>query len=239
MSLSFIDERWSWDNLDLWKYVEEGNLPKSWEKFFDDETKSGLKYISENISLSKIIYPSPNLVFRAFCLPLEKVRVVVVGQDCYHDGNAVGICFSIPVGAKINPSLLNIYNELENEGYKPVRNGSLQHWADQGCLMLNTALTVEKSNPESHLSFWYDFSEKLFNYISDNTKNVAWILMGKHASGFKHCAEKNGHKAFITSHPSPFSAHRTFQNYPSFLNSGIFREVNKYLKTHYDKEIKW
>lgn len=237
--LKFIEEKWSWENMELYQYIEEGNLPSSWRDFFDDKTREKLKVISDKIKCSKVIYPTPNLVFRAFSLPLEKVRIVVLGQDCYHDGNAVGICFSIPVGSKINPSLMNIYNELENEGYKPNRNGSLQHWVDQGCLMLNTALTVEKGNPESHLKFWYEFSEKLFNYISDNTKNVSWILMGKHAARFKYCADRNGHRAFITSHPSPFSAYRNFQGYPAFIDSGIFRQVNDFLRKNGKTEILW
>lgn len=177
----FIDEEWSWKNMTLWQYVQERNLPQTWSDFFNrEDIQKILQRISDDISeesKSSVIYPPPNRVFRAFSLPLEKVRVILIGQDPYHDGNAVGLCFSIPPGAKTNPSLQNIYNELESEGYKPKRTGSLVHWAQQGCLMLNTALTVEKGSPESHLKFWYPFAEQLLQYVSDNTKNVAWLLM--------------------------------------------------------------
>jgi len=235
MSLKFIDEEWSWENTSLWNYVCEGNLPKKWQDFFDQkDIQKILQEISEQIS-NQIVYPSPNRVFRAFNLPLDKIKVVIIGQDPYFDGNAVGVCFSIPPGRRINPSLQNIYTELESEGFSPQRTGSLLHWVEQGCLMLNTALTVEKNNAESHLAFWRPFAEKVLQYISLHTKNVAWILMGKHAASFQHCAQRNGHKAFITSHPSPFSARRPFQNYPAFIGSGIFQQVNDFL----DKQIKW
>lgn len=240
MTIKFLDEEWSWKNITLWEYLEEQNIPKAWKTFFEKEDiREILKKISTDIfheSKDCVIYPSPNHVFRAFSLPLEKIKIVVLGQDCYHDGNAVGICFSIPPGAKINPSLTNIYNELESEGYLPKRTGSLLNWVNQGCIMLNTALTVEKGSPESHLKFWYPFAEKILEYISVNTKNVAWLLMGKHAASFKYCADRNGHKAFITSHPSPLSAYRPYQNYPAFIGSGIFREINKFLGK---KKIKW
>jgi uracil-DNA glycosylase len=238
--IQFIDEECSWKNMTLWKYIQEGNLPRSWSDFFDQEDiQKILRQISDNIvreSKDCIIYPPINRVFRAFTLPLEKVRVIVIGQDPYTCGNAVGLCFSIPPGAKTNPSLQNIYSELENEGYKLKRTGSLLHWANQGCLMLNTGLTVEKGNPESHLKFWYPFAEQLLQYVSDNTKNVAWLLMGKHAAAFKRYTDKNGHKAFITSHPSPLSAYRPFQCYPAFIGSGVFRQVNDFLGA---KKIEW
>lgn len=236
----FIDEEWSWKNMTLWQYVQERNLPQTWSDFFNrEDIQKILQRISDDISeesKSSVIYPPPNRVFRAFSLPLEKVRVILIGQDPYHDGNAVGLCFSIPPGAKTNPSLQNIYNELESEGYKPKRTGSLVHWAQQGCLMLNTALTVEKGSPESHLKFWYPFAEQLLQYVSDNTKNVAWLLMGKHAAEFKKLANKNGHKIFITSHPSPLSAYRPFQSYPAFIGSGVFKQVNDFLDTG---KIEW
>ena len=237
MSLKFLDEEWSWKNMTLWDYIREGNFPKSWKEFFlQKDILQILKYISDNLSNKCIVYPSPNNVFRAFNLPLEKIKVIIIGQDPYHNGNAVGICFSIPPDSKINPSLVNIYNELENEGYKPKRTGSLLHWVNQGCFMLNTALTVEKGNPECHLKCWYPFTKQILDYISKNTHRVAWFLMGKHAAGFKDYALVNGHKSFITSHPSPLSAYRPYQNYPGFIGSGVFKRINKFLG---DEKIEW
>lgn len=239
-TVNILDEEWSWQNMSLWDYVSEGNLPKTWINFFGGEDiKEILRKVSEDISNESkgcVIYPPPNRIFRAFKLPLDKIKVVIIGQDPYTCGNAVGICFSVPQGAKVNPSLVNIYNELESEGFSPKRTGSLLSWVYQGCIMLNTALTVEKDNPESHLKFWYPFAEQVLDYISKNTKNVAWLLMGKHAAAFKGCADINGHKAFITSHPSPLSAYRPYQSYPAFIGSGIFKQINEFLG---DKKIIW
>ena len=235
--IRILDEEWSWKTTTLQQYLDEGNIPSHWKSLFEEEElREILKNISENISKDRIVFPPPNRVFRAFSIPMEKIKVVILGQDCYHDGNAVGICFSVPLGGKINPSLVNIYNELESEGYKPKRNGDLSPWVNQGCIMLNRALTVEKGNPESHLSYWYPFSERVLKYISENTCNVAWLLMGKHAASFKEYTESNGHKAFITSHPSPLSAYRKYQNYPAFIGSGIFKEINNFLG---EKKIDW
>lgn len=235
MSLRILDEEWSLKTMSLEKYVREGNI--SWDFFRKDELLSILKSISESLEKEKdyIIYPSLNHIFRAFSVPLEKVRVVVIGQDPYHDGNAVGLCFSIPPKRKINPSLQNIYKELENEGYTPVKNGSLVHWAKQGCLMLNTALTVRKGEPESHLQLWSPFTKMCLEYVARNTQGVAWLLMGKHATAFKKYTEMNGHRGFITSHPSPLSAYRGFGEYPAFIGSGVFRKMDEFL----EKKIEW
>lgn len=238
MSLKIIEEEWSWNNISLWEFVKEKNFPIEWKDFFENENiQEELKIISEKIKESKIIYPPPNLVFRAFTISLEKIKVVILGQDPYHDGAAVGLCFSVPTNRKINPSLQNIYKELENEGYHPNKNGDLSKWAEQGCLLLNTALTVEKSSPESHTGYWVKFTEKLINYISCNTTNIAWILMGKKALEFlPDIKNVENHKVFICSHPSPFSAYKTDGKHPAFFGSGIFKNVNKFLET---KKIEW
>ena len=244
MAIRILDERWS--DISLSILIKERTFPARWNSFFSrpDVYKKLVEIANEieNESKGCIVYPSADKIFRAFYLPLEKIKVVIIGQDPYHDGNAVGICFSVPPGKKINPSLLNIYTELESEGYKPKRNGDLSHWLNQGCLMLNTALTVEKANPEAHLKFWYPFSELLLDYVAKSTHNVAWLLMGKPASEFKNFAEINGHKAFITSHPSPLSAYRPFRTYPAFIGSGVFKKINEFLheSAHdFREEIEW
>lgn len=231
----FLDEEWSLQNMTLEKYVEEGNV--DWDFFRKTEVKTILKRISDLLEKEKekIIYPSLNHIFRAFSLPLEKIKVIIIGQDPYHDGNAVGLCFSVPPNKKINPSLMNIYKELENEGYTPCKNGSLVHLIKEGCLMLNTSLTVRKAEPESHLNIWRPFTEKCLEYISERTRGVAWLLMGRHATVFKKYAERNGHKAFITSHPSPLSAYKSFGEYPAFIGSGVFRKIDDFL----EKKIEW
>ncbi len=245
--LKILDEEWSWTNMTLWDYLFEGNWPKKWKKFFTrEDVQKELVYISDEIikeSKGCIIYPSPNRVFRAFSLDPQKIKVIILGQDPYHNGNAVGLCFSIPPGKKINPSLLNIYKELENEGYKPDKTGSLVHWHEQGCLLINTALTVIKGNAETHVHIWADFTEKLIHYLSTSRKNIAWVLMGAKALSYNRDIDKtNGHKSFITSHPSPLSAYRGFgkgMKYPAFMDSGLFKDVNNFLDENGKKKVKW
>jgi len=243
--IKILDEEWSWKTMTLWEFLCEGNYPRLWEKFFLREDIQALLYkiSAEIVEESKDceIYPPIHKVFRAFFkIDLSKIRVIVVGADPYHNpGSAVGICFSVPPGVPVNQSLKNIYKELKSEGYNPDETGSLLHWIDQGCLMINTALTVEKGNAGSHTHIWYSFTEKLLEYISENTKNVAWLLMGKDAAAFKGYCTKNGHQSFITSHPSPLSAYRPYQNYPAFLGSGIFDSVNNFLSEKKFKKILW
>ena len=238
--IKFIPEKWSWANVSLEKLIAERNVPIEWLSFFNrPEVQAEIKKISDTIKTETeqglIIYPPPNLVFQAFTVPLEKIRLVLLGQDCYHDGAAVGLCFSVGKTSKINPSLLNIYRELENEGYSPDKNGDISHWAKQGVFMYNTALTVRKSAPESHLELWKNFSNLVLTEISENVKNVGWILLGSKACAFR----PNNQTAFITSHPSPFSAHKGFRQYPAFLGSDLFKKIDAFLVEHNQPPMKW
>ena len=240
MNLELVDGTYDWKDMTIIDFLNEGNIPTEWKKLFLSEIET-LQDIS--ISLNKIkyiIFPPIHQVFRAFYLtPLHKIKTVILGQDPYHNGSAVGICFSVLSGNKINPSLQNIYNELENEGFRPKKDGNLFHLCEQGCLLLNTALTVEKGDPESHVSIWYEFSEKVIRYISENTSNTAWLLMGKKALDFKTHIDTSKHKIFGTSHPSPLGAYRPYRNYPAFISSGVFRQINNYLQKINKKPIKW
>jgi len=183
------------------------------------------------------IYPYINQVFRAF-IPLEKIKVVVLGQDPYHNGSAVGYCFSVLPWNKVNPSLRNMYKELRGEGYEIKEDGILTQWVDQGCFMINTALTVEKGCPDTHTSFWYDFTESAIKYVADNCKNVVWLLMGAKAHKFKKFIPKE-QLSICTSHPSPFSAHRSSATVPSFLGSNAFIEINARLEEDGETQINW
>lgn len=237
--IHLTEEKWCWTTLSLEKFIEEGNMPELWRDFFRrSDIREELEKISSALSEEhKTIYPSIDRVFRAFLIPVEAIKVVVLGQDPYHDGSATGLCFSSESGKRIPPSLRNIYTELEKEGYNPPRTGSLMHWATQGCFMLNTALTVNKDCPESHVHIWREFSGKLLRYISEKTEGVAWLLMGKKAMDFSDYVDlKRGHKIFCTSHPSPFSANRGFRSYPAFIGSGMFQEINNFLGK---RKIEW
>ena len=232
---TFLDEEWSWKTLSLWKYLEEGNIPSHWQEFFfQDKVQQKLQEISKHLEEEKktsIIYPPINRVFRAFFLNPKKIRVVILGQDPYHNGNAVGLCFSVPTKAGMNPSLVNIYNELESEGYVPKRDGNLQKWADQGVFLINTALTVNKGDAGSHTKYWYSFTEMLVSYLCES--NIVWLLMGKDAIEFSPLIKKG--KTVSSSHPSPLSAHRPYREHPAFIGSGVFRKVNDFL----EKKIIW
>jgi uracil-DNA glycosylase len=236
--VTFSEKSYSWEDMTLQDYIQEGNTPINWENFFSNNEEH-LHKISTSLSKEnpKKIYPAPNKIFRAF-IPLSKIKVVVLGQDPYHNGSAVGYCFSVLPGNKINPSLRNIYKELKQEGFDVKEDGILTHWAEQGCFMLNTALTVEKSYPDSHTVYWYDFTENAIKHIASECKNVVWLLMGSKAHKFQEFIPPS-HLTLCTSHPSPFSAHKSYRGIPSFLGSGIFNTMNIYLEEHGIKPIKF
>lgn len=246
-TLEFLDENWSWEDMSLEEYIREGNYPKlceGWKQFFEQSNiRAELYKISERIEYDVknniTVFPSIQHVFRAF-IPLEKIKVIILGQDPYHNGSAMGLCFSVLPGNSINPSLKNIYTELKQEKYSPIKDGCLLSWAEQGCLLLNTALTVRKREPESHLDAWHSFTENVLQYVVKNTTGVAWIFMGAKAVSFlEHLKCGQNHKSFITSHPSPYSASKPFRSYPAFLGSNVFRDVNKWLKKIGKTPIDW
>jgi uracil-DNA glycosylase len=237
MTYILKDEKWSWKTHSLKNFIEEGNIEESWIDFFKEQD-----YLIESISDSlesetkhKTIYPELYNVFRTFFLPLNKIRVVILGLDPYHNSNATGLCFSVPKGGKINPSLRNIYKQLKLEGFTPDESGCLNHWLEQGCFMLNTALTVEKGKPESHIKIWKEFSINLIKHICKNTKGVVWLLMGSKAISFSEFIKEKEKNILCVSHPSPFSCFRKAGEHPSFMNSGVFTKINNFL----EKNIKW
>lgn len=243
MSIKFTEETYSWGTMSLWQFLKEGNVPSSWKDFFlREDVQQDLFNISNSLSdevkQGITIYPSINQVFRAF-IPLNKIRVVLLGMDPYHNGSAVGLCYSVLPGNAINPSLRNIYTELKNEGYQVNEDGILTHWVDQGVLMINTALTVAKSDADSHTSYWYDFSEKVIKYIAENTENTIWIMTGSKAQEFQKFVTRKTHRVIVTSHPSPLSAYRVFRHWPAFLGSNIFKDVNDHLQRLGEQVIKW
>lgn len=236
--INFINEKWDWKRDSL---LDITDSLVGWEDFFSrPDIKEDIAHISEKLKEKAnsgiIIYPEIYQVFRTFSLPPEKIDLVLLGQDPYHDGNATGLCFSIPKGSKLNPSLRNIYTELKNEGYMITEDGDISYLLKNGVFMLNTALTVEKGDPESHLEVWYQFTEKVISYIAEK-KSVVWLLMGAKALAFQKIINqtKFPQKIFATSHPSPFSAYKSFydkigkKQVPSFLNSGVFREIENYI----------
>ena len=218
-------------------------LPESWLKHLKDEFNKpymvNLKAKLQNLKKNKIIfYPPGSLIFNSFNLtPLEKIKVVILGQDPYHGpGQAHGLCFSVPEGVRPPPSLLNIYKELENDLGKKVnfQNGNLEAWANQGVFLLNTTLTVEKSKPLSHQDLgWSKFTDKVIALINKELKNIVFILWGSHAQTKKNLIDLNKHHILTSPHPSPLSAHR------GFFGSKPFSKTNDFLESKQIDKITW
>lgn len=226
MNIQFLDIYYDWSTISLKNFLDEGNIPSGWLSFFTD-TKT--QFIVENISNyldneKETIYPPINQIFRSlYFVKPQNIKVVILGQDPYHNGSAVGLCFSVKKDNYINPSLKNIYKELKNEGFNPEENGDISHWAKQGVLMLNTSLTVRKGQPGSHTDVWYNFTIHLIKNIGQN-KEIKWILLGRDAqSVIKYIKGQT----LCASHPSPFSANKKCGNYPPFIGSGIFKEISE------------
>ena len=218
-------------------------LSESWLKHLKDEFNKpymvNLKEKLQNLKKNKIIfYPPGSLIFNSFNLtPLEKIKVVILGQDPYHGpGQAHGLCFSVPEGVRPPPSLLNIYKELESDLDKKVniQNGNLEAWANQGVFLLNTTLTVEKSKPLSHQDLgWSKFTDKVIALINKELKNIVFILWGSHAQTKKNLIDLNKHHILTSPHPSPLSAHR------GFFGSKPFSKTNDFLESKQIDKITW
>ncbi len=207
------------------------------KKEFDKDYWIELSHLTRKNYLSKTILPRPALLFNAFnSTPFEEIKVVIIGQDPYHgEGQANGLSFSVNNGIKIPPSLLNIYKELQEDLKIPIADsGNLQSWADQGVLMLNSILTVEKDKPNSHKGIgWEVFTERCIELVSSRLKNVVFILWGKQAQALSETIDNKKHLILMSVHPSPLSAHR------GFFGSKPFSATNKYLKEKGRKPINW
>lgn len=221
-------------------YPEYMKLSEDWAEFFyDKETEGILLPILAGLA-GKKFYPEKENIFRCFYMtPLSKLKAVLLGQDPYHNGSATGLCFEVKLGCQINPSLNNIYKELEAEKFHPTQDGNLSQWAQQGVLLLNTALTVVPGSPETHLDIWRPFFEHLIQFLMKRDK-IVWILLGRKAVDWKQVVLQNPtHKSVESTHPSPLSAHKSSASLRAFMGSGVFAETNKTLKAMGHTEIVW
>lgn len=183
------------------------------------------------------IYPSEENVFQAFKLTtFDQLKVVIIGQDPYHGPNqAHGLAFSVPEGQKIPPSLKNIFTELLTDVEKfPPHHGNLTSWAEQGVLLLNTALTVEAHKAGSHSKIgWHTFTQNIINALSQKKQHLVFILWGNHAQSLEKHIVTNEHLILKSAHPSPLSAHS------GFWNNKHFSQSNSYLQQHQLSTINW
>ncbi len=185
-----------------------------------------LQQFIETDSLEFDIYPPPEERFRAFELtPLEKTRVVIIGQDPYHQkGQAHGLAFSVNSGVKLPPSLRNIFKELLDDVGIKNQSGSLINWAKQGVLLVNTTLSVRDSMPMSHANKgWEIFFKNYLVELNKVDRSLIFVLWGRHAGQFETLIDLKKHKIFKSAHPSPLSASR------GFFGSRVFSKINKEL----------
>lgn len=207
------------------------------EKEFESEYfKQIMEFVDDEYS-KKTIYPPYDDIFNAFKLTdIEDVKVVILGQDPYHEeGQAHGLAFSTPEGRPIPRSLMNIFKEINAEYDYPIpESGCLEGWAKQGVFLLNTVLTVEDGNANSHSKCgWQTFTDNVINLLNERTQPIVFLLWGKQAEKKKEFLTNPNHLVLVTSHPSPFSARR------GFLGSNHFKLANEYLKENNKKEIDW
>lgn len=183
------------------------------------------------------IYPKGKNIFNAFdkCT-FDKVRVVILGQDPYHEpGQANGLCFSVSEGITLPPSLLNIYKEIEEDlGIPRPKSGNLERWAEQGVLLLNATLTVRAHQAGSHQrKGWEEFTDAVIHKIAEEKENVVFILWGSYAQQKGAFIDPNKHLVLKSPHPSPLSAHR------GFFGNKHFSKTNEYLKNTGQEPIAW
>ncbi len=217
-------------------------IEKTWkEKLHHFFLSPEWELIAQNVRRAyqeKVVYPKPQNIFRAFELtPFNQVKVVILGQDPYHQpGQAHGLCFSVPDGVSPPPSLQNIYKEISSDlGIKKdFSQGNLENWAKQGVFLLNTILSVEKNKAGSHAIFgWEKFTDEVIRILSREKEGIVFMLWGNYARSKKKLIDDKKHLILEASHPSPLSAHR------GFFGSHHFSQANTYLKKQGKEEIQW
>lgn len=222
-------------------YVVLDKAP-SWQAALNDEFEQpymqGLKtFLQAEKDQNKIIYPHSSNWFHALeTTPLDEVKIVILGQDPYHQPNqAHGLCFSVLPGIKTPPSLVNMYKELQSDlGVPPANHGYLENWAKQGVLMLNAVLTVEDSNANAHQGKgWEQFTDKIIATVNEQCEHVVFMLWGSYAQKKGAVINTNKHLVLKAPHPSPLSAYR------GFLGCKHFSQANTYLQQQGNQPVDW
>ncbi len=216
-------------------------IEESWKNILKDEFNSQYfielkEFLIEEKNKYKI-YPPGRIIFNAFNkTPFENVKVVLLGQDPYHGkGQAHGLCFSVPKGISLPPSLVNIFKELATDLNVPVpAHGNLEKWASQGVFLLNATLTVRASQPGSHQNKgWEIFTDAVIKKISEKRAGIIFLLWGKYAQAKEVLIDTNKHYILKAAHPSPYSADF------GFFGSKHFSKTNNILNRHGLSAIDW
>lgn len=228
------------------KTEKQGQLHPSWQAVigteFEKPYMQALKaFLQQQKAAGKTIYPASPLIFNAFNhTPFEQVRVVIIGQDPYHGEDkgqpqAHGLSFSVPADVRPPPSLQNIFKEIEADlGLKMSGKGDLTPWANQGVLLLNATLTVEKDNAGSHQKKgWEQFTDAAIAALNAQRQGLAFVLWGSYAQKKGAIIDTHKHLVLQSTHPSPLSAHR------GFFGNHQFSKINEYLVSHGQAPINW
>lgn len=218
------------------------SLPQDWQTalraaLVTAETLELKGFLDAELAAGKTIFPPQGAWFRALELtPLDKVRVVILGQDPYHGpGQAHGLCFSVPPGVRPPPSLINIYKEFGSDlGLPRPPHGFLEHWARQGVLLLNSVLTVEMAKAASHSKKgWEPFTDAIIAQVNDKAEPVVFMLWGAYAHKKAANVDSRRHLVLKAAHPSPLSAHA------GFLGCKHFSQCNAFLVSNGLPPIDW
>ncbi|MDA3967349.1 MULTISPECIES: uracil-DNA glycosylase [Helicobacter] len=221
--------------------IDKIKLEESWKEALRDEfVKPYFAELKNNLLNAKnsgsIIYPPMSLLFNAFYLtPFSKVKVVLLGQDPYHNkGQAMGLSFSVPSGILLPPSLKNIYKELENDlNIPPSTSGDLSKWAKEGVLLLNSILSVEENKPQSHAKFgWQEFTDAVISKVSKQKEGIVFLLWGNYAKSKEKLIDKTKHYILTAPHPSPLAR-------GAFFGCKHFSKTNKILQSLGKEPINW
>ncbi|MFW9596618.1 MAG: uracil-DNA glycosylase [Paludibacter sp.] len=216
-------------------------IEESWrnalhEEFEKDYFVQLTEFVRSEYS-TKQIFPAGKDIFRAFdSCPFENVKVVIIGQDPYHNvGQAHGLCFSVNDGIDFPPSLLNIFKEIERDLHIPApKTGNLLRWAEQGVLLLNATLTVEAHKAASHQGKgWERFTDAAIRALNEKREGIVYMLWGSYAQQKASFVDATKNLVLKTVHPSPLSAYR------GYIGCGHFSAANNYLKTNNKQEINW
>ena len=218
------------------------DIEASWKQYLKSEfEKPYFAKLTENVRneyKNGLCFPPAKLVFNAFNLcPFNKVKVVILGQDPYHElGQAMGLSFSVPDGVMLPPSLQNIYKEIHSDLGKPIpTSGDLTRWAKQGVLLLNATLTVRAHEANSHQALgWQNFTDAAIETINTHRKHIVFMLWGGFARSKKRLIDTNRHCIIESVHPSPLSANRG-----GWFGQHQFSRCNAYLKQYGLGEIDW